>query len=101
VLASGDMRRAGKLTRCSALCHDSSHGDLEMPALIAGNRANVSAIDENGNGRLAGTTDPIRARDVPPFDLISYLGQPVAHGSMVMGPCHRHKNIKHARCFTE
>ena len=65
VFAGGDMRRAGKLTRCSALRNNASHRDLEMPALIAGNRANIGAINENGNGRLAGATDTIGACDIP------------------------------------
>ncbi len=78
VFAGGDVRRTGKVTRCSALRNNASHRDLEMPALIAGNRSNLGAIDENGNGRLAGTTETIGARDVPLFDLIGNLGQPVA-----------------------
>ena len=77
VFAGGDMRRAGKLTRCSAFRNNASHRDLEMAALIARNRANVGAINENGNGRLAGATETIGARDVPLFDLIGNLGQPV------------------------
>jgi hypothetical protein len=35
------------------------------PALIAGNRANIGAINENGNGRFAGATDTIGACDIP------------------------------------
>lgn len=48
-----------------------------QPSLCAQRRANVGAIDENGNGRLAGATETIGARDVPLFDLIGNLGQPV------------------------
>lgn len=72
------IRRTGKLTRCSALRNNAFHRDLEMPPLITGNRANIGAINENGNGRLAAATDTIGACDIPLFDLIGNLTQPVA-----------------------
>jgi hypothetical protein len=61
VFPGGDMWRACKLTRSSALRNNAPHSDLEMPALIAGNRANVGAIDEDRNGRLTGATDTVGA----------------------------------------
>ncbi len=69
VFAGSDIRRTGKLTRCSALRNNASHRDLEMPALIAGNRANIGAINENGNGRLAGATDSIGSRETSHFSI--------------------------------
>lgn len=56
---------------------------------------------ENGNGRLAGATDTIGACDIPLFDLIGNLSRPVAHGSMIMRPRGRHKDIKYTGCFSK
>lgn len=72
-----------------------------MPALISGNCANVGAINEYGNGGFAGSADAIGACDVPLFDLIGDLGEPVADGPMIMWSCGRHKEIKHTGGFSK
>lgn len=84
VLASRNIRRGGELARWSAFGHNTAHGDLEMAALMAGNSADVGAINENGNGRAAGPADAIRTCYVPLFDLIGDLGEPVADGTMIV-----------------
>lgn len=73
------------MARWPPLRNNPSQGDLEMPALIARNCANMGAINENRNGKLASSSYTIRARNFPLFDVIGDLCEPVTD-SLVIGP---------------
>jgi hypothetical protein len=72
-----------------------------MPALISGNCANLGAVNENGNGRFAGSAYTTPASHVPFFNLIGDFGEPVADGPMTMWPRGRYKEIKHTGGLSE
>ena len=101
VFACGNMRGCREMTCRSALRLDASHHDLEMPALIAGHRADVGAIDEYGYGTCASAAHAMWTCQIPLFDLLRHFRQTIADRAMIVRSSGRHKQIKNAARLAE